>query len=137
MEINDAAYLAGLFDGEGSIYFKKTRQKKHQRPGKPTHNVMVIRMEIAMTDKSVLEWVWETTGVGAFGPKKVQAGYKPQWRWRAAHRDALKVCKELWPFAQTKLHKIEQIIDYYEPEEYLMDGKVVSLEEYRRKMNLE
>ena len=34
-------------------------------------------------------------------------------------------------------HKIEQIIDYYEPEEYLMDGKVVSLEEYRRKMNLE
>ena len=137
MHINDAAYLAGLFDGEGSVYFKKTSQKKHQRPGKPTHNVMVIRMEIAMTDKSVLEWVWETTGVGAFGSKKVQAGYKPQWRWRAAHRDALKVCKELWPFAQTKLHKIEQIIDYYEPEDYLMNGKVVSLEEYRRKMNLE
>ena len=137
MEINDAAYLAGLFDGEGSIYFKKTRQKKHQRPGKPIHNVMVIRMEIAMTDKHVLEWVWETTGVGAFGSKKVQEGYKPQWRWRAAHRDALKVCKELWPLAQTKLHKIEQIIDYYEPEDYLMNGKVVSLEEYRRKMNLE
>ena len=137
MEINDAAYLAGLFDGEGSIYFKKTRQKKHQRPGKPIHNVMVIRMEIAMTDKHVLEWVWETTGVGAFGPKKVQEGYKPQWRWRAAHRDALNVCKELWPFAQTKLHKIEQIIDYYEPEDYLMNGKVVSLEEYRRKKNLE
>ena len=95
MEINDAAYLAGLFDGEGSTYFKKTRQKKHQRPGKPIHNVMVIRMEIAMTDKHVLEWVWETTGVGAFGSKKVQEGYKPQWRWRAAHRDALKVCKEL------------------------------------------
>ena len=137
MHINDAAYLAGLFDGEGSIYFKKTRQKKHQRPGKPTHNVMVIRMEIAMTDKSVLEWVWETTGVGACGPKKVQEGYKPQWRWRAAHRDALKVCKELWPFAQTKLHKIEQIIDYYEPEDYLMNGKVVDLEQYKRNMGLE
>jgi len=27
MHINDAAYLAGLFDGEGSVYFKKTRQK--------------------------------------------------------------------------------------------------------------
>ena len=129
MHINDAAYLAGLFDGEGSIYFKKTRQKKHQRPGKPTHNVMVIRMEIAMTDKSVLEWVGETTGVGAFGSKKVQEGYKPQWRWRAAHRDALKVCKELWPFAQTKLHKIEQIIDYYEPE--YSDHNVVNFEHYK------
>ena len=129
MHINDAAYLAGLFDGEGSVYFKKTRQKKQQRPGKPIHNVMVIRMEISMTDKSVLEWVWETTGVGAFGPKKVKEGYKPQWRWRAAHRDALKVCKELWPFAQTKLHKIEQIIDYYDPE--YSDANVVSLEDYR------
>ena len=137
MHINDAAYLAGLFDGEGSVYFKKTRQKKHQRPGKPVHNVMVIRMEISMTDKSVLEWVWETTGVGAFGPRKVKEGYKPQWRWRAAHRDALKVCKELWPFAQTKLHKIEQIIDHYTPNEYLMNGKVVDLNEYRKKMNLE
>ena len=82
-----------------------------------------------MTDKSVLEWVWETTGVGAFGSKKVKEGYKPQWRWRVAHRDALKVCKELWPFAQTKLHKIEQIIDYYEPE--YSDHNVVSLEDYR------
>ena len=129
MNQSDAAYLAGLFDGEGSIYFKRTRQKQHQRPGKPTHNVMVIRMEIAMTDKSVLEWVWETTGVGAFGPKKVKEGYKPQWRWRAAHRDALKVCKKLWPFAQTKLHKIEQIIDYYDPE--YSDHNVVSLEHYK------
>ena len=129
MNQSDAAYLAGLFDGEGSIYFKKTRQKKHPRPGKPIHNVMVIRMEISMTDKSVLEWVWETTGVGAFGSKKVKEGYKPQWRWRAAHRDALQVCKALWPFAQGKLHKIEQIIDYYDPE--FSDVNVVSLEDYR------
>ena len=129
MNQSDAAYLAGLFDGEGSIYFKRTRQKKHQRPGKPTHNEMVIRMEIAMTDKSVLEWVWETTGVGAFGTRKVKEGYKPQWRWRASHRDALKVCRELWPFAQTKLHKIEQIIDYYEPE--YSDHNVVNFEHYK------
>ena len=130
MNQSDAAYLAGLFDGEGSVYFKKTRQKKHQRPGKPIHNVMVIRKEIAMTDKSVLEWVWETTGVGGFGSKKVKEGNKPQWRWRAAHRDALQVCKALWPYAQTKLHKIEQIIDYYDPE--FSDVNVVSLEDYRK-----
>ena len=131
MHINDAAYLAGLFDGEGSVYFKKTRQKKHQRPGKPIHNVMVIRMEIAMTDKSVLEWVWETTGVGAFGPRKVKEGYKPQWRWRAAHRDALKVCKELWPFAQTKLNKIEHFIDYYEPDLQGLGENIVNFEHYK------
>ena len=125
MQPNDAAYLAGLFDGEGSVYFKKMKQIKHKRPGKPVHNVWVIRMEIAMTDKHVLEWVWETTGVGAFGPRKVKKGYKPQWRWRASHRDALKVCKILWPYAQTKLHKIEQVIDHYEPE--TQDNNIVDL----------
>jgi len=57
ISIADAAYAAGLFDGEGSVYFKRTKQKKHQRPGKPIHNVMVIRMEIAMTDKDMLNGV--------------------------------------------------------------------------------
>ena len=41
----------------------------------------------------------------------------------------IKVCKELWPFAQTKLHKIEQIIDHYDPE--VGNENVVSLESYR------
>ena len=127
MNDSDAAYLAGLFDGEGSVYYKKTKQIKHNRPGKPIHNVWVIRMEIAMTDKEVLEWVWETTGVGAFGPRKVKKGYKPQWRWRASHRDALKVCKWLWPYAQTKLHKIEQVIDHYEPNLQHIGDNIVHL----------
>ena len=127
MNDSDAAYLAGLFDGEGSVYFKKMNQIKHKRPGKPVHKVWVIRMEIAMTDKEVLEWVWETTGVGAFGPRKVKKGYKPQWRWRAAHRDALKVCKWLWPYAQTKLNKIEQVIDHYEPNLQHIGDNIVHL----------
>ena len=30
MQQNDAAYLAGLFDGEGSVYFKKNETDKTQ-----------------------------------------------------------------------------------------------------------
>jgi len=56
-------------------------------------------------------------------------GYKRQWRWRVSHRDALYVAKVLWPFAQVKLHKIEQIIDHYNPE--VGNENVVSLESYR------
>ena len=135
MEISDAAYAAGLFDGEGSVYFKRMKQKKHNRPGKPIHNVMVIRMEIAMTNKDTVKWCHDLFQCGAFGERKVKSGYKRQWRWRVAHRDALYVAKILWPFAQVKLHKIEQIIDYYDPE--YSDHNVVSLEDYRKKMNLE
>ena len=67
MNESDISYLAGLFDGEGSVYVKHTKQKRNTRPGKPIHNVWVIRMEIAMTDKDTLKWCYETFKCGSFG----------------------------------------------------------------------
>ena len=121
VNITDAAYVAGLFDGEGSVYFKKMKQIKHKRPGKPVHKVWVVRMEMAMTDKEVVKWCHELFGCGAFGERKVKKGYKRQWRWRVAHRDALYVAKILWTHAKTKAHKIEQIIDHYESADNIVD----------------
>ena len=44
----DAAYIAGLFDGEGSIQYKQyDRQRKNNKKPYPTWS---IRMEISMTD---------------------------------------------------------------------------------------
>ena len=55
----DAAYIAGLFDGEGSIHYKRgiEKKKKHKGDGYRTSNSMRISMEITMTDYSVLVWV--------------------------------------------------------------------------------
>ena len=132
ISIADAAYAAGLFDGEGSVYFKKMKQIKHKRPGKPVHNVWVVRMEIAMTDKETIKWCHDLFECGAFGERKVKPGYKRQWRWRVAHRDALYVAKIIWPYAQVKLHKIEQIIDHYEPDIQELGDNVVELDTYRK-----
>ena len=126
----DAAYIAGLFDGEGSVYYKLTKRKRHDRPGKPVHNTWVIRMEIAMTDKSILIWLWETLGCGKVKPRKVKPGKKPQWRWRCSHRDAYHVCKVIWPFAHVKLEKINQIIAHYSVEKL---DNVVYLNNYKDK----
>ena len=128
----DAAYFAGLFDGEGSVYYKRTKQIKHKRPGKPVHNVWVIRMEIAMTDKATIKWCHDLFQCGYFAERKVKPGYKRQWRWRCAHRDALKVAKIIWPFAQVKLHKLEQLIDHYEPRAQELGDNVVDLETERQ-----
>mgnify|MGYP003143650794 CR=1 FL=1 len=127
ISITDAAYVAGLFDGEGSVYIKRMDQIKHKRPGKPVHKVWVIRMEMAMTDKEVIKWCHELFGCGAFGERKVKKGYKRQWRWRVSHRDALYVAKILWPHTQVKLHKIEQIIDHYEPRAQELGDNIVDL----------
>jgi|TARA_R100001530_G_scaffold43031_1_gene32754 hypothetical protein len=130
MEISDAAYLAGLFDADGSVQYKQYMRKKiTDKKPYPTWN---IRIEINMTDKAVIQWVHETVGLGTFNekpPGKGQLGKKMQYRWRCGYRDALYVAKLLWPYAKVKLHKIEQIIDHYEPE--YNDHNVVSLEHYK------
>ena len=48
----DIAYIAGLFDGEGSIYYAKRREKKkkHNGEGYRYSNSQRISMEITMTD---------------------------------------------------------------------------------------
>ena len=55
--------------------------------------------------------------------------HKRQWRWRCSHRDAYKFAKLMWPFAQVKLHKLEQIIDHYEPS--YPESNVVSIHGFK------
>jgi len=134
MTENDVAYLAGLIDGEGSIQYKQyMRKRKGAKKAYPTWS---IRLEVAMTDKDVIQWCHDTFKVGSFGERKVKPGKKRQWRWRVSHRDCLEICMSIWPHVKTKLHKVEQVIDHYEG----YDGRpknVVDLAEYRltRKFN--
>ena len=133
----DKAYIAGLFDGEGSIHFKRKPEKK--RSG--TYDCMRISMEISMTDRSVLIWVHEVLGVGTLNkkPRKGKrvdgSNYLMQYRWRCTFRDAFYVCCLLWPFAHTKLHKIQQVIEHYANEKVTMDN-IVDLADFKRRKNV-
>ena len=132
MESNEAAYIAGLFDGNGCVTYK--RQMKKRGKDKKAYPTWNIRMEISMTDKFVIQWVHETLGVGTFAkkpPGKGQLGKKMQYRWRCGFRDALYVAKLIWSEAKVKLHKIEQIIDHYEPRAQELGDNIVDLETER------
>ena len=129
---SDAAYLAGLFDGEGSIDFTKRKEKKKYG----TYNCRRVSMEIAMPDQSVIRWVHEVLGVGTVvkkprkGLRKNGTKYLMQYRWRCTFRDAFQVCCILWPYAHTKSPKIQQVIEHYSKEK-VTDDNVVDLEHYR------
>ena len=140
----DIAYLAGLFDGEGSIYFARRpeKKKKHKGKGYRIANAQRISMEVTMTDESVIRWMHEVLGVGTVvkkprkGLRKDGTKYLVQWKWRCTFRDAYYVCRLLWPYAHTKLPKIQQVIEHY-ARDVLMNGKVINLEEYKKAMSLE
>ena len=143
MKESEISYLAGLFDGEGSIYFARRpeKKKKHNGKGYRTSISQRISMEITMTDKSVLTWVHEVLGVGTLN-KKPRKGFRKdgtkflmQYKWRCTFRDAYYVCCLLFPYAHTKLEKIQKIVDHYSG--IVMNNKVVDLDEYKKAMSLE
>ena len=127
----DIAYIAGIFDGEGSLTYKKYKDRR-KKGNKVTHyDCWRIAMEVSMTDKNTIELIHETLMCGTVRPKKVPKGMKPQWRWRCTFRDCLYVCKLLWPHAIVKMHKIEQVIDHYEPDLQDLNDNVVDLSKFR------
>ena len=74
-------------------------------------------------------------GVKVPTPKKVKGKrvdgtpYLKQYRWRCTFRDAYYVCCLIWPFAHTKLPKIQRVIEHYTQQ--ALKSNVISLDEYR------
>ena len=135
----DKAYIAGLFDGEGSINFirRPEKKKKHKGGGYRISNSMRISMEVTMTDRSVIHWLYEVLGCGTVtrkprkGLRKDGTKYLMQYRWRCTFRDAYYVCCLIWPWAHTKLPKVQQIIEHYARQRIKDGAEVINLEEYR------
>jgi len=133
LTVAEIAYIAGLFDGEGSVTCKKKPTKRNDRGGK-VYDQWYIRCEISMTDRDVIEWIHESLGFGWSKEKKYnnKPKYKKQWRWSCGYRDALKFAKLMWPYARIKFHKLEQIIDHYEPRAQELGDNIVDLETERQ-----
>ena len=135
MRDTDIAYIAGLFDGEGSIDFKRRKEKRR----KYTTNAMQITMRIEMTDQSILKWIHATLKLGTVRKRNrspsVKKHWKDRWVYTLRFRQAYQVCCLIWPYAHIKLDKIQQIIDHYNPK--IFNDKVVDLDMYRKAMALE
>ena len=116
------AYIAGLFDGEGCVQFKKRMETKGRlKNGKIKRSKStIITLEMSMTDHPIIRWVHKILKVGAvnINIKNKSPSSKPHWkdqlRWRCTHRDALKVSKLIIPYARVKRKKLQQIIDHYD-----------------------
>jgi len=68
----ETAWLAGLFEGEGSLTMKPHRG---------------CELRIKMTDKDVIDRVLATVGVGKVVPiKKERDHHKQAWEWRLSKR---------------------------------------------------
>ena len=121
------AWAAGLFDGEGSVTYKKYKEKKKNG----TYDCWRIVMEVSMTDEPTIRVLHDILKVGTVNKKpRDKTGHKMQWRWRCVFRDAYACALAFFPFAHTKLDKLNKIIEHYTEEKATMEN-VVDLNHYK------
>jgi len=88
----DAAYLAGLIDGESTIALTR-RHRTDQRQ---------LVVSISNTERPLLEWVLSVAGVGKItGKKTYQAHHAPGLTYAVSNRQALGVLAQVAAGLQT------------------------------------
>lgn len=111
----ELAYLAGLFDGEGTIginsrYLPKWRGKLRQSdPGYAPY------VRIGMNDKKSIISVHEFFQVGNYYPEKPYKGYRAMHRWDCRSQPAVKMVLELLePFLRLKKPQAQLALKFLE-----------------------
>ena len=83
----DAAYIAGLIDGEGTI----TLTRKHRNENRQ------LAISISSTEKNLLEFVLNTTGVGKITNKRIaKAHHTPSYVYAIYNRQALDLLEQIF-----------------------------------------
>jgi len=105
LEIPSLEYLAGLFDGEGSIFITSTTNKygKHH---------LYLRVGINITNKYIPTLYHNRFG-GNIGTIPSRGNRKIQWYWRVSGEDADNFIKTIQPYLLIKKYQAQIAIDFY------------------------
>jgi hypothetical protein len=89
LTVTEAAWVAGIVEGEGSILIRPTGERK-----------VAVNVKVAMCDYDVIERLAEWSGVGnVTGPFMPKGGTKPQWRWTVSARsECVSLLGQIEPF---------------------------------------
>jgi hypothetical protein len=87
-----AAYLAGLVDGEGTITLTRVHRDENRR----------LVVAISNSERSILEFVRETTGVGRITTKRVyHERHRQSYTFQVSSRQALNLLAQITPFLKS------------------------------------
>jgi|TARA_R110000751_G_scaffold68054_2_gene138587 hypothetical protein len=116
MSPTERSYVAGIIDGEGCIEFKKRKTRRNTRPGKPIHNVLIVRMEVPQVDGRLIDYLMKTTKEGTRDIKKypTKDNWQDQHRWRVGYRGVYRILKQVHKYLIVKKEKSEMVINHYD-----------------------
>jgi len=92
----DLAYLAGIFDGEGTISVSYATSPNGRAPS------LSCRLSIGNTCLELLEWVQSVAGGKIYTPHVLMPNAKQYWNWVLLGRPASALAAELLPHLRVK-----------------------------------
>ena len=96
-------YLAGFFDGEGSIGLY-TRSS----------GGIILKTTVGNTFKPACDMYYNYFKRGVVGESPVTGNRKRKWRWEVSALDAVAVLTEIRPFLREKGEQADVALEYYE-----------------------
>jgi len=105
----EAAYLAGLMDGEGHIGIRwvVVRTRRQQR-GSVTAALIV---SVTNTNRDVLQWIVETTGCGHVRGPYRQGQRRLKWYWFLSGYQGSVVLDRIRPYLIIKAHEADLFLE--------------------------
>lgn len=97
---SDRAYLAGIFDGEGSIGVSSRS---------PIHHSLSVT--VASTSEELIRWIWVMTGVGTISVSS-RPPRKAAFYWRCFSRQAASVLEQIGPLLIVKRSQVDPALEF-------------------------
>lgn len=97
----DRAYLAGVIDGEGSI-FATYRESDHN---------LGVRVNVCNTDARLIEWIAARWVGRVTVTDRTKYGQKPIHRWDADGKNAVEVLRAALPYLVIKREQADVALD--------------------------
>ena len=101
----DAAYLAGIVDGEGSIHLRNSKDRKSW-----------VRIQIWNTSKPLIDWILETIRTGSVTSRirhgKVNGTVPCYCLEIASQQNVHAVLRQILPYMKIKSPKAQELLDY-------------------------
>ena len=105
----DVAYIAGLFDGEGTVYINKNA------------NSYTVFASVAMTEPEAPEKCKAVFGGKIYIKKQRDNRYKKVTHWLLSGVAAVSFLKAIQPYSITKAGSIRIVLEFYE--HYWLPGR--------------
>lgn len=92
LQPTDAAYIAGLIDGEGTITLTQEHANENRR----------LVVSISNTEYDLLDYVKNACGAGRITNKRIsQSHHTPSFTYKISNRQALNLLEQVYPFLRT------------------------------------